>query len=41
MNEGFCVIEMIYDPKGRPIDFWFVEVNPAFEKQTGLHGAIG
>jgi PAS domain S-box-containing protein len=41
MNEGFCVIEMIYDLEGKPIDYRFVEVNPAFEKQTGLHGATG
>jgi PAS domain S-box-containing protein len=41
MNEGFCVIEMIFDPDGKPIDYWFVEVNPAFERQSGLHDAVG
>jgi PAS domain S-box-containing protein len=41
MNEGFCVVEMIYDPDGKPVDYRFIEVNPAFEKQTGLHEAAG
>jgi PAS domain S-box-containing protein len=39
--EGFCVIEMIFDDAGRPIDYRFLETNPAFERQTGLHNAQG
>lgn len=35
VEQGFCVIEMIYDSEGKPVDFWFVEVNPAFERHTG------
>ena len=39
MDEGFCVIEMIYDRRHKPVDYRFVEVNPAFEKLTGMqHG---
>jgi signal transduction histidine kinase/CheY-like chemotaxis protein len=41
MDEGFCVIEMIYDVKGNPIDYRFLEVNPAFEKNTGLRLVVG
>ncbi len=41
MDEGFCIIEMIFDPANRPIDYRFIEVNPAFEKQTGLIQPIG
>jgi len=41
MNEGFCIVEVIFDPNDRPTDFRFVEVNAAFEKQTGLHQAVG
>jgi diguanylate cyclase (GGDEF)-like protein len=41
MDEGFCVVEMIYDPSGIPVDYRFVEINPAFEKQTGLQQALG
>jgi PAS domain S-box-containing protein len=41
IDEGFCVIQMIFDAKQKPIDYLFIEVNPAFEKQTGMHGATG
>jgi PAS domain S-box-containing protein len=41
MDEGFCVIEMIFDEQGRPADYRFLQANPAFEKQTGLHEAEG
>lgn len=39
--EGFCTIEVIFDAGGKPVDYRFLEVNPAFEKQTGLHNAQG
>lgn len=39
--EGFCTIEMIFDAQGKPLDYRFLEINPAFEKQTGLHDAQG
>ncbi len=39
--EGFCTIEMIFDDAGTAVDFRFLEVNPAFEAQTGLHKAQG
>jgi len=41
MDEGFCIIEMIYDEHERPIDYRFLEINPAFERQTGLPDAKG
>ena len=41
MDEGFCIIEMIFDKNKKPVDFRFLEVNPAFEKQTGLKDARG
>ncbi len=41
MDEGFCVVEMLYDSNGKPVDYRFVEINPAFEKQTGLQQALG
>ncbi len=41
MNEGFCVIEVLFDADGKPEDYRFLEVNEAFEKQTGLHDAVG
>src|SRR5665213_1300809 len=41
LTEGFCTIEMIFDADGKPVDYRFLEINPAFEKQTGLHNAQG
>jgi PAS domain S-box-containing protein len=36
MTEGFELGEIILDDKGIPVDFKFLEVNPAFEKMSGL-----
>ncbi|MEZ4682697.1 MAG: PAS domain S-box protein [Caldilineaceae bacterium] len=41
MDEGFCVIDMIFDEQGAPIDYRFLESNPAFEEFTGLKQAVG
>ena len=41
MDEGLAVIQIIVDEAGVPVDYRFLEVNPAFERQTGLVGAIG
>ena len=41
MNQGFCVLEMIIDENGKPLDYRFLEINPVFERQTGLKNAIG
>ncbi len=41
MDEGYCVIEVIFDAERQPIDFRYLEANPAFEKQAGLHGIVG
>jgi PAS domain S-box-containing protein len=36
MNEGFALHEIICDKKGVPVDYRFLEINPAFEELTGL-----
>ena len=41
MEDGFCVIKMLFDENTRPIDYRFLEINPAFERQTGLQQAVG
>ena len=41
IDSGFCILEMIFDESGRAIDYRFVEVNPAFERQSGLVAAVG
>jgi signal transduction histidine kinase/CheY-like chemotaxis protein len=41
IDEGFCVIEVMFDAAGTAVDYRFVETNPSFERQTGLHDAVG
>lgn len=41
IDEGFCIVEMLFDEWQRPIDYRFLSVNRAFEKQTGLSNATG
>ena len=41
IDEGFCVLEMIFDEAGKPVNYRFLEVNAAFERQTGLVGVKG
>ena len=41
IDQGFCIIEMIYDIDKKPIDYRFIEVNSVFESQTGLKNAAG
>ncbi len=41
IDEGFCVIEMLFDANDTPIDYRFLEINPVFEQQTGLQQAVG
>jgi PAS domain S-box-containing protein len=36
MLNGFALHEMIFDEAGRPVDYRFLMVNPAFERLTGL-----
>ncbi|PKO13800.1 MAG: hypothetical protein CVU39_17390 [Chloroflexi bacterium HGW-Chloroflexi-10] len=39
MTDGFALHEMIYDENGNPVDYRFLEINPAFERQTGLRAS--
>ena len=41
MDEGFCIIEMIFDEHEKPVDWRYLEVNPSFEKQTGISDIKG
>jgi len=40
MDEGFCVVEVLFDDARRAVDYRFVEANPAFEQQSELGLAI-
>jgi len=39
MLGGFALHEMIFDAEGKPADYRFLAVNPAFERMTGLSAA--
>ena len=41
IDQGFHISELIYDPAGQVIDWRFLEVNPAFERLTGLQSIEG
>lgn len=41
MDQGFCIIEMLFDEHNTAVDYRFVETNPVFEKQAGLKNAVG
>jgi signal transduction histidine kinase/CheY-like chemotaxis protein len=41
IDEGFCIIEVLFSDSGRPVDFVYKEVNPAFERQSGLRNVVG
>ncbi len=41
LDAGFCVVQVLFDADERPVDYRFVDVNLAFERQTGLADAVG
>ena len=41
MREGYACCRMLFDAEGRPRDWVYLAVNPAFERLTGLGDVIG
>lgn len=41
LDQGFCLVEVLFDAAGHSADYRFLEVNAAFERQTGLTQAAG
>lgn len=41
LDTGFCIIEMKFDEHLYPLDYRFLHLNPAFERETGLVNATG
>jgi PAS domain S-box-containing protein len=41
IDEGFCVVDVLFDERRRAVDYRFVEVNPAFSRVTGIAAATG
>ncbi|MBS1794426.1 MAG: PAS domain-containing protein [Acidobacteria bacterium] len=41
IDEGYCLIELIYDAADNAVDFVYLDVNLSFEKNTGLKNVVG
>lgn len=41
IDQGFCIVQVLFDERGDPTDYRFLEINAAFEALTGLEGAVG
>jgi PAS domain S-box-containing protein len=41
IDEGFCLIEVLFDANNCPVDYRFLETNPAFEEHSGLRDVAG
>ncbi len=41
MDEGFCIVELIFDSDANPVDCLVLEANGAFENHTGLKDCAG
>ena len=41
VDEGVCIIEMIWDEHGEPVDYRFIDTNAAFVRHSGLTDAVG
>jgi PAS domain S-box-containing protein len=41
IDEGFCTIEVLFDQNQKPVDYRFLQINPSFERQTGIKNAAG
>jgi PAS domain S-box-containing protein len=41
LDQGFCIVEVLFDAAGDAVDYRFVEANAQFERQAGLQDAVG
>ena len=41
IDEGFCILQVIFDEAGRPVDYRYLEINDVFERQSGMTGVLG
>src|SRR5918994_1210140 len=41
IDEGFAIVEMLYDEQDRAVDYRILETNPAFGRMTGFADAAG
>jgi len=41
IDEGFCMIEVVFDENDKPVDLHYLEANLAFETHSGLTDVVG
>lgn len=41
IDEGICIIEILFNEQGEPSDYRFLETNPTFGRLTGLTHVVG
>jgi PAS domain S-box-containing protein len=41
IDDGFCIVQLLFDDDGRARDYRFLEANAAFEEHTGLSDVVG
>jgi PAS domain S-box-containing protein len=41
IDEGFCILQLLFDEAQQPVDYRYIEINEVFEQQTGMTGALG
>lgn len=41
IDQGLCLIEVLFDKTGKAHDYRFLQANAAFEKHTGIPNAVG
>jgi PAS domain S-box-containing protein len=41
IDQGYCTIQVAFDENKKPLDYYFLEVSPSFEHQTGIKDAAG
>src|ERR1044072_1641704 len=41
MDEGYCIIEVLFDDEQQPVDCRFIEGNGSFERQAGMRDVVG
>lgn len=41
LDQGFCIIELLFDASGRAVDYRYLETNNAFQRHSGLQNPIG
>jgi PAS domain S-box-containing protein len=41
IDEGFCLLEVLFAENGAPVDYRYLETNPTFARHTGIENATG